>query len=390
MLTDAMKYRLLLVTACVFAISFSTTVNAQEACSSLMKFGIYDEDNTASTRTQFRLAKAWLCDTQFQSYEDVRRAGAAIGIDVGVLIGASAESSSEQRETRWRQFCATSYEQIQDNFSLRLAIRSISPALMGLVKHCLDTQQTGFMAWIETSQDRKTFSYFARYRPNGNEKARIEAFDITPVEVERTCRRKHPTTFRLFQVGRLIGNAPLALTCSVNPGTTVTITLVADKAGPDGTRFVRTLDGVNPEPEHYEGQYEVYADGYSTANKWLSTGLILPARSRLTITATGRACLAAGNPGSCSGPTGLPSANPGCAALGITCGALYGKIGINGSPFFIGPSLRITTSEAGNLFLGYGDINFADNTGSFTVHVAADAPPVANRAPRGRILNANH
>src|SRR5262249_45406774 len=131
----------------------------------------------------------------------------------------------------------------QNNATLLLNIRSISPTLMSVVAQCLQTQQTGFESWMQTSQDRKTFSYFARYRPNGDEKAKINSFGITPSEIENACRASHPQMFKAFDAGKKIGNAPVPLTCEVDPSKTVTVTLAADKSGPDGTSFVRTLDG---------------------------------------------------------------------------------------------------------------------------------------------------
>jgi hypothetical protein len=368
------------------AVSLPADIYAQEFCSTLMKFGIYDQYNSAATSTEFRLVKAWMCDSNFASYKAMSDAGGALGIDVGVVLGLSGSSSSSEEETKWHQFCSSSYDEHRSDATLLLSIRSISPALMSVVNHCLDTQQFGFITWVATSADRRTFSYFARYRPTGNEKATIRAFDISPTSVGTQCKTEHPQTFGLFAVGRKIGNAPVPLTCTVDPKTTVTVTLASDKAGPDGLSFARTLEGVEPIPIHADQSYQVSAAGYSTAHQWLSTGLILPARTQLHITVSGRACLDATNPNSCSGPEGIANANPACAALGIVCGALYGKIGANGTVFFIGAELTTTTTDAGNLFLGYGDINYQDNTGSFTARVVADVPPAANGARRSQIL----
>lgn len=71
-------------------------------------------------------------------------------------------------------------------------------------------------------------------------------------------------------------------------------------------------------------------------------------------------------------------------------GALYGKIGANGSPFFVGPNYTATVSTSGALFLTYGDLDYLNNTGSFSVHVTADSPASRNAtARRATILNAN-
>jgi hypothetical protein len=372
--------------------TFSTAIDAQNACTALLGFGIYDQYNTAATSTDFRLAQAWMCNSNFSSYDDVSKAGGAIGVDVGVLIGASADSSKEVKEMRWHQFCATSYDRQSTSASLQLAVRSVSPTLMSVVRHCLDVQAFGFAAWIATSADRKTFTYFARYRPLGTEQAKIRSFEISPRSIATKCKAEFPQNIRLFEAGKKIGNPTVPLTCSLDdPKTTVTVTIAVDKASTDDSNFARTLEGVEPVPTHFEEDYTVDAAGYSIAHQWLSTGLILPSATTLKITAAGSACLVASDPTSCAGPAGLPNAHPACAEAGIVCGALYGRIGTDGPKFLIGPTLTVTTA-AGNpgvLFLGYGDIDYLNNRGSFTVHVSADIPPANNSLRRRLILNAN-
>jgi len=369
---------------------FSAVADAQDSCPALMKFGIYDQYNTLTTESDFRLVHTWLCDSNFQSYESAHNAGGSAGVDIAGVLGVSAGggASSQERDVKLRTFCAMTYDQAQHNSLLLQNIRAISPSLMSVVKSCLDNQRTGFAAWIETSKDRSTFSYFARYRPNGDEKAKILGFDITPGEAKTACRRA--STYGLFGVGKKIGNAPRVLTCTIDPKTTVTVTLVADKGGPDEGSFVRTLDGVRSESRQFDGDYTLDAAGYSTARQWLDTGLILAPGTQLNITATGRACLAAENPRSCSGPEGVPNANPACASMGIVCGAIYAKIGMNGETFFVGPSLSKTVTASGSLFLGYGDINYLDNTGGFQVHVRATVPPSKSNLRRtAKILSLN-
>src|SRR5262249_11873184 len=129
------------------------------------------------------------------------------------------------------KFCSATYDELKDNQLFKQNIRTISPSLMTLVRHCLDNQQTGFMAWIATSQDRSTFTYFARYKPSGDERAEIKSFDILPKEVEDACQKRN--AYPLFDPKKKakLGNAPVSLACPVKPETTVTVTLNADKSG---------------------------------------------------------------------------------------------------------------------------------------------------------------
>jgi hypothetical protein len=368
---------------------------SQEACSSLLKFGLYDQFDTISSSDDFKLLQSWLCDTNSSNYEKASQAAGSAGFDLAGIIGLSAgggESSSE-KDAKYHQFCTSTYEQVRQDAQMVQHIRSINSQLMGVVKLCLDNQQTGFMAWIQTSEDRTTFSYFARYRPNGDEKAKIRAFDIVPSSVKQAC--SHTNAFRLFRVGNRVGNAGITMTCPVDPPTTVTITLNADKNGPNGNNFSATLDGVRPDPPvppppptPVTSTFRVDAAGYSTAHQWLDTGLVFVANTKLQITASGQACLVAGQANSCSGPNGVPNANPQCAALGIVCGALFAHIG-NQQPFFVGSNFSQVTAQSGSLYLGYADIDFANNSGGFDVTVTVT--PLSGRAPAAkktsRILN---
>jgi hypothetical protein len=53
----------------------------------------------------------------------------------------------------------------------------------------------------------------------------------------------------------------------------------------------------------------------------------------------------------------------------VGTGALIGRIGPNGQPFFIGVNGRFTTQAAGQLFLGINDSHFGDNEGSYQVQI---------------------
>ena len=389
--------RKLLVIATVLCLDASRST-AQEVCARFMQFGIYDQYNTLSTRTEYRLFQNWFCESHFRTASEAKSAGTSLGISIPIIgdVDFGNESNQSRFESARDNFCRSTYDQQSSNANLQQAIRSVSPALMSVVRSCLETQQSGFAGWIETSRDRKTFTYKARYRPLGNERVQIDSFDIQPVAVRQSC--SVTAAFPLFQKPHRVTAGAQALTCTVDPKTTVTVTLNLK----DGGGGEATLDGLEPDavvvdtrPRHVQDTYTVAASGYSTARQWLETGLVLPAGTKLTITASGTACL---GPGVCQDANGRANAHPQCAARGITCGALFGKIGRDGSPFFIGkgPFNRTLTAESGSLFLGYADIDFENNSGELMVVVQADEPPpVAAAAPgqHGRstqILDVKH
>ena len=245
-------------------------------------------------------------------------------------------------------------------------IRTISPRIMDVVKYCIDSQQTGLFAWIETSKDRKTFTFVARYKPIGNEVAQVESFDILPPGTKQACRRQQG--FHRFENGKPIGNAGVLLSCPVSPKTTVTVTLSTNKGGSPVT-----LDGLEKADENRPEKYVVDASAHSIAHAWMDTGQNLSIGTDLVITAIGHACLGSTFVG-CSGPDGSDESFGLCPTQGIKCGALCAKIGSGGTPFFVGSTYHARTTQAGILYLGYADINYETNTGSYSVLVTATPP----------------
>jgi hypothetical protein len=88
----------------------------------------------------------------------------------------------------------------------------------------------------------------------------------------------------------------------------------------------------------------------------------------LVMTASGT--IAIGN-GTSFGPAGNPSCigGPGSAVVGLTCDALVGRIGTNGTPFKVGKQAVIPVTRSGELYLSINDTYFPDNSGSFHVIV---------------------
>jgi hypothetical protein len=114
---------------------------------------------------------------------------------------------------------------------------------------------------------------------------------------------------------------------------------------------------------------------------WAATGFFVEEGQEVTITAHGRALTAPINffgPGSISGPNGqvgvfglCPNTDPSppCAMENAPCGALVGKIGEDGEPFFIGSDLTFTAATSGELYLAVNDLLpfYDDNRGNYMV-----------------------
>jgi hypothetical protein len=126
---------------------------------------------------------------------------------------------------------------------------------------------------------------------------------------------------------------------------------------------------------------------------WMNTGVTLKGGERLVITATGRGVwknIPSGSPTAYPkpyeecGPDGTPPVDKKDYYSNISdyqCakalkGALIGKVGENGLPFPVGSSFNQVITDKGILYLGindlkpqYGNENWADNSGSYTVRI---------------------
>lgn len=103
---------------------------------------------------------------------------------------------------------------------------------------------------------------------------------------------------------------------------------------------------------------------------WTATGISLNSGERIEISATGNVSMGtgsppmppAGKPPDCGGKGGFPAGE-------IPCWSLIGRIGEQGTIFYVGSKITFPAPQSGQLFLGVNDDNFGDNSGAWTVTV---------------------
>lgn len=136
--------------------------------------------------------------------------------------------------------------------------------------------------------------------------------------------------------------------------------------------FVPTLIAVAA-PSQGSDHFRLRADA-----GWVDSGFFVEAGQELTLTAHGQAITAPINvfdSGSVSGPDGqlaiCPNyeGSPECAMNNAPFGALVGKIGADGTPFYIGSNLTFVADSSGNLYLAVNDLLpfYDDNHGNYMV-----------------------
>lgn len=98
---------------------------------------------------------------------------------------------------------------------------------------------------------------------------------------------------------------------------------------------------------------------------WTPTGMVLRRGEAVTTRTSGEVKFGPGT----ANPHGSSDKNPGNPMPNVGTGALIGKIGENGQPFFIGVDGRFQAPADGQLFVGINDSHFGDNEGSYQVEI---------------------
>ena len=110
------------------------------------------------------------------------------------------------------------------------------------------------------------------------------------------------------------------------------------------------------------------------------TGIRIRQGEVFSVVATGTASY---RPGDTVGPGGVAFNQGTCAgaqsrhhnrftAPGLACWSLIGRIGTGGVIFFIGPSFHVQAPVAGELFLGFNDSLYSDNSGGFRATISKE------------------
>jgi len=185
---------------------------------------------------------------------------------------------------------------------------------------------------------------------------------VPPTVLRRAKRR----VARNVAVGTLaLGLAVFGLVAGVRTLTS-SPTLPAGKPAPRPTRTTATT-------RHVSG----HTVRVRATQAFTGTGIRIRQGEVFSVTATGTASY---RPGKTVGPGGVAFNQGTCAgaqslhenrfiAPGIACWSLIGRIGASGVIFYIGPSYSVQAPVAGELFLGFNDSLYTDNSGGFRATV---------------------
>jgi hypothetical protein len=211
----------------VFLSSPVTTQAQPSVCPELMKFGIHDEYNTLRSSEYFQLYKTWFCQSRFSSFEQAKSEANRLGIGVDIFSLNFNGVTAETNFSVWSErMCQSSFSTVQSNSQFIHQVRIISPALMGVLKQCLEGETKGLRTWISTTRDRTQVSFNARYVPEGEEQAEVLSFSVTPATVLNDCQGEE-----LLAPGQTFVRATRVVTCAVNPQQSLTFTLNTRQGG---------------------------------------------------------------------------------------------------------------------------------------------------------------
>ncbi len=113
----------------------------------------------------------------------------------------------------------------------------------------------------------------------------------------------------------------------------------------------------------------------SIESSWVVTDVNIEIGDTFNIIATGIANSGGKNPltyyssAYWVGPEGTGYAGSGQPVEGVPAYSLIGRIGVSGTPFYIGRSISFVANVSGVLYLGYNDVQFWDNYGYYIAYV---------------------
>ncbi len=201
----------------------------EQSCAALLKFGVYDQYDTLTETSQFRLFKTWVCESKFSNYQQAESEAQKLGIGVDIFsLDYGGANARTQWQTWSQNFCSSSYEQIQNNYKFRNSIRVISPALMTVVGDCLKRPTKGVLGWIETTKDRTQFIFKVKYEPIGPEINKVKAFSIQFTPQNGASLSNNCVSYDLLSNGSPLNPSLISIPCKVEPSQTVTVVLNSD------------------------------------------------------------------------------------------------------------------------------------------------------------------
>jgi hypothetical protein len=159
------------------------------------------------------------------------------------------------------------------------------------------------------------------------------------------------------------GSAPLRLSFAVNGANRDLQSNQVAKivlARPANTNASSASPSTAPAVPNESGAFTV-----SGQQPWTQTNIVLRRGESVAARTNGEVKFGPGM----ANPHGSSDKNPANPMPNVGTGALIGRIGANGQPFFIGVNGSFQAPAAGQLFLGINDSQFGDNDGSYQVEI---------------------
>jgi hypothetical protein len=262
-----MRRALLLTISALFIVLcqvLPVAVYGQQSCSELMKYGIYDEYNTLSSKEYFGLFQSWLCSSHFSSYDQAKTESTKLGIGIDKYSLDFGSTTAENNWLDWSdKLCHSDFTAVSSNSQFINTVRVISPALMSVVKQCLEGDSVGMRGWVTTSKDRSQVTFNARYVPMGEEKIKVLSFSTTPAEVIKTCQGA-----KLLAKNQKWGKGTRFVTCEVEPKQTLTFTLNTTQGGTAVT--LERLEQLSPIEASLSASPTSITKGQSATLSWVT------------------------------------------------------------------------------------------------------------------------
>ncbi len=224
-------------------------------CDAILQHGIFDRSNTLDLKTRYEVVKNAHCQSEAHNSET--------GMGLGYKDLFNVEGSDARSESR--NFCTSSYNEVQENAVFLQAISKASPVIARAWTDCIRSNTSGVSHYIQPTSDPSRFTYKIQYTPDGQPPAtKLVTWNISGVT---GCQPAVP------QQGQRIDSAGYEIQCTRNASRAVLVTANAASGGKN-LKSVELPGYTPPRPDYCKtiltgvGEHRPYLSAAAPGGVW--------------------------------------------------------------------------------------------------------------------------
>jgi hypothetical protein len=174
-------------------------------CDAILSYGVFDTNDSYSTRDRYRLTQAAVCSSSFDSLQKAQSAKGSLGLDIFEVLGLNAAGSYNEQtyHTAWSTFCAQSYDENSANDVVINHVKQASSVIASAWTACIQAVQNGFVYYVTPSVDRLRFAVILQNKGDGDTHFHVNKITFTPPLAQGSCQGlpdhlPYPTSVNFF------------------------------------------------------------------------------------------------------------------------------------------------------------------------------------------------